>query len=372
MHTAAFPKQNLVLASTAGISLLAIAIFIFHQHHRRELSGIDEDEDGDASGFGQEVPTHLRRLLHKEERRKDSVRFLAMKKPMYDNIEMYSPDSTLLCTISEKKASWYVRKKLGRWKSKNESIQLLFEPKAQPSEPNTYNQTHKKNICVVCGESHKFMRHYIVPYCYRTLLPDEYKAHMPHDIVILCPDCHLHSEQATQERQKELEKSLRRHPSSSRPSIPNRSLRSVRSAACALCQRRGQIPSDQVESYENLIKAHFGLDESSWLSRNLLEQATKMETSTPNPSYIPGPYLVVSSLANDEATIRNFIMDWRQHFIETMQPRFLPEGWSIDSPVRTGTWSLLLSQASNALIHSSGWMPARICTKNDLTNQFND
>jgi len=262
-----------------------------------------------------------------------------MKKPMYDNIEMYSPDGTLLCTISEKKAAWYIRKKLAIWKKKAKSIQLLFEPKGQPSDSSTYNQTHKKNVCVVCGDSKKFMRHYVVPYCYRTLLPDKYKAHMPHDIVVLCPDCHLHCEQLTQNRQKELENSLRRHSGSERQAIPDHELRSVRSAASALCQRRDQIPPEKTKSYENLIKAHFGLDESAWLSKELLQEATTMETSIRNPEYIPGPHLVVSNLAYDEASIRNFILDWREHFVKNMQPRFLPVGWSVESPVHTGTGS---------------------------------
>lgn len=331
-----FSNQKVLLASSAGIAIVAIATIIFRQY--RKSNPNKKDNDGDAAaGFGYKVPGHLRRLLHKEHRRKESVRFLAMKKPMYDNIEMYSPDDTLLCTISDKKAAWYIRKNLAAWKVETKSIQLLFEPKGQPSsESNTYNQTHKKNVCVVCGDSKDFMRHYVVPYCYRTLLPDKYKTHMPHDIVILCPDCHLHSDQATQRRQKEMEESLRRYPGSDRPNIPDHALKSVRSAASALCQRRDQIPLDKVKAYENLIKQHFGLDESAWLSKELLEEATTMETSLPNPTYIPGPYLVVSSLAYDEASIRNFILGWREHFIQTMQPRFLPTGWSVESPVHTG------------------------------------
>jgi hypothetical protein len=35
--------------------------------------------------------------------------------------------------------------------------------------------------------------------------------------------------------------------------------------------------------------------------------------------------------------VEQFIKDWRRHFIDTVQPRFLPQGWSIDSPVMNTT-----------------------------------
>jgi hypothetical protein len=258
---------------------------------------------------------------------------LAMKKPMYDNVEMYSPGGVLLCTISTKKATWYINKKLGRWIEEAKALQLLFEPKAEPKDPNTYNVTHKKNICVVSGESEDFMRHYIVPYCYRQLFPTKYKTHMPHDIVILCPDCHLQSEQYTQTRQQELDYKLRKDPCTSFPRINDKVLHKVRSAALALHKRRDQLPPDKVEEYEKIIKKHFSLDDASCLSNEVLEDATKIETSIENQFFIPSPGLVVRSLANNPASIERFVVEWRDFFVETMQPRFLPVGWNIRSPV---------------------------------------
>lgn len=336
-------SKTLLLASSAGVVSCVLAAK-FALHHWNESSGgkdkgedrggnDDSGDDDSEEGFGDGVPTHLQRLLYKEKRRKESVRFLAMKKPMYDNIEMYSPEDHLLCTISKKKADWYIRKDLASWKVDSKSIQLNFEPQNQPSEADIYNRSHKKNICVVCGAGDKFMRHYVVPYCYRTLFPTKYKTHTPHDIVILCPDCHLQSEHATQKRLKELETSLRRDPGTADPHIPDRYLRNVRSAASALSKRRDGIPTEKVDEYEILVKEHFGLDSSSWLSQELLLEATTMETSYPNPDYIPGPLVVVSTLAYDEKSIEEFIIDWRNHFVQTMQPRFLPVGWGIDSPV---------------------------------------
>lgn len=332
-------SKSLLLAS--GVVGITIAVGVAWRLGSYLVSEANDRDDNDPNSSSTEkgeslssrVPTHLKRLLYKEQRRKESVRFLAMKKPMYDNIEMYSPQGVLLCTISIKKAEWYIGKNLAFWKTETKAIQLRFEPKGRPSGEGNYNQSHKKNVCVVCGDSKKFMRHYVVPYCYRALFPPKYKTHMPHDIVILCPDCHVHSEKSTQDRQKKLERSLRTMPGTDHPHIPDRDLHRVKSAALALCNRREQIPAEKVQEHEATIKKHFGLDESSWLSKELLLQATSMETSIPNPDYIPGPELVVCTFANDEESIKRFIYDWREHFLQTMQPRFLPTGWSIDSPV---------------------------------------
>ena len=45
-------------------------------------------------------------------------------------------------------------------------------------------------------------------------------------------------------------------------------------------------------------------------------------------------YHVVQKL-NTEEKIINFVKLWRRHFIETTQPKFMPNGWSIDFRVKT-------------------------------------
>jgi hypothetical protein len=151
--------------------------------------------------------------------------------------------------------------------------------------------------------------------------------------VILCPDCHLQSEQHTQTRQQELDYNLRKDPRTTFPRINDKVLHKVRSAALALQKRRDQLPPDKVEEYEKIIKKHFSLDVASCLSNEVLEEATKIETSIENQFFIPSPDLVVRSLANNPASIERFVVEWRDFFVETMQPRFLPVGWNIRSPV---------------------------------------
>ena len=219
---------TVVALGCAAASLLSVYLLFVRGSENNEHDDGDEGKSGNQPSCPPDLPPHLQRELYKEQRRKESVRFLALKRPMYDNIEMYDPDGVLLCTIGKKKAHWYVSKKgLAVWKTpltgendkngsnpgKAPSIQLLFTPKNSKNKENdnsngteetqdeihpnrVYNSSHKRNICVACGSSIGLMRHYVVPYSYRRLLPTKFKSHLPHDIVLLCMDCHMCADHA--------------------------------------------------------------------------------------------------------------------------------------------------------------------------------
>ncbi|KAG7373335.1 hypothetical protein IV203_034059 [Nitzschia inconspicua] len=321
----------------------------------------------------QDIPSHVQRESHKEERRKASVRFLAMKKPMYDNIEMYGPDDVMLCTIGKKKAHWYVHKKgLAEWRtplvdegddritkiSAPPSIRLLFPPKIKKSKlqqveelecesengtsnrnvtanPNLYNISHKKNICVACGASTGLMRHYVVPYSYRRLLPTKFKSHLSHDVVLLCLECHICADQAAVEhRDNVYEPKFRTDPTTARAMIPDHQLRHVKSCAQALWKHREKMPPERVIEYEATVQAYLNDKSGSGnetLSTSILQElAQNLETDLPNPNHFPITELVIRSLLSDQ-DVGEFVRSWRKLFLEILQPRYLPVGWSVES-----------------------------------------
>ena len=418
--------------------------------------GDDSSSSSSSSPFF-ELPQHLQRELHKEERRKASVRFLARKTPLYENIEMYAPDgATMLCTIGRKKANWYVRKELAVWlqgrtggaggeekEHENEdkngngnetpSIRLLFEPKnhkkkktdessPKPASGETgitscgqnvvdsdheeqmrkYNCTHKLNICVSCGaldatasaeasgtNANKtdgeslsppptqnaaaaaatststtattgLMRHYVVPYAYRRLLPTKFKTHMPHDVVLLCLDCHIDAEQAAKVLRTDVyEESFRTDPTTRPAVVIDFEAKAIKSKARALWQHKSKLPQSRIDEYENELKRYLAKrtaskeaiypsippitdnhgkgvgDSSILLSEAVLRHlALALEAEKPNPNYVPLASLVVDNLCQTDEDIQEFVVGWRNFFVETLQPRYLPTGWRVDSPVR--------------------------------------
>ena len=329
-------------AATVSLSITSI-IALWMTHHLQKTRKMKKNsQENDPTKIS--LPSHLQREAHKAARRTKMIPKLARKGKMYDNVQMLDPQGVLLCNISKKKAIWYIQKNLAySMNSEFEEddnrnnpfqIKLLFDPKGNSSRGvlGIYIKSPKANVCVSCGNGGHHMKHYIVPYSYRMLFPAKYKSHMSHDVVILCPNCHLHCDQETQHQQKHLEDAVRTNPASALAFQTNHTLYQVRSMALALLRWKAKLPLNTIEEYEELVRNHLQMDPSQDLTPELLQQAIDVEYKVSNKEYIPGAKLVVNSLVTTDL-IESFVRDWRQHFCAVVQPRFLPEGWSVDSPV---------------------------------------
>jgi len=351
------------------------------------------DEVGNVDISEENLPPHIRREIEKERRFEAKRELISMKSPMYDNVFMLDNNREPMCTISLKKARWYVRKGIAEWSSfiehGNQStdngqeeakcIKLLFEPSGgnyqnTGTPENLYLKSAKQNVCVACGSTDHHMRHYIVPYAYRTLLPDQYKTHMSHDIVILCPECHVSCEKLSKAKMKSMENALRDDLSKEvgienafcSPVVDDAELHHVRSCAIALARWRCTMPEDKIESHEKVVRGYLAgivnakccgenedgdkimmkdeaqehkkriLDRSVPLTKQQLQKACSVNYRVKNPHYISGSELVVRSLSGDAKKIENFVVDWRKHFIDTVNPKFMPVGWCVDNPVVCG------------------------------------
>ena len=94
-------KHTSLWLATSTIGILSLALCY---HYCQSSSNNDDDNEDEVDP---NLPPHLKRAIHKEKRRQQSVRFLAMKKPMYDNFKMYAPNGDLL---SKRKLSGTSRK----------------------------------------------------------------------------------------------------------------------------------------------------------------------------------------------------------------------------------------------------------------------
>jgi exonuclease 3'-5' domain-containing protein 2 len=299
---------------------------------RSSEQSIDRGAEDHSVRRQYDLPPHLQRQIYKERRRKEKIPFLAMKSPMYDNIVMLDPEGKALSTISNKKAQWYVSKGLAEWTTPS-NVQLRFEPSGR-SSGDAYTSSPKSNCCVACGVSGHMMRHYIVPYAYRSLLPNRYKSHQSHDVVILCPKCHLYCEQCYHERRSELEESLRTDPATADRLHVDPHKQHVRSAALALLRWRAKLPGSRIEEYEKIVRQHLGVPCDCALLEELLQQAIDVDYTTRNPNYISGSELVANHLMQGgRDRIADFVKEWRAFFLSTVQPRHLPIGWRVDAKV---------------------------------------
>lgn len=113
------------------------------------------------------------------------------KKLNLENWKVYSPKGKHMFTCGEKKADWYLTKtddndiplatKIGKFK-----IQLNFQPNGNGfDEDEIFGLKDREVRCVVNGETDGLQRHHIVPYCYRSHFPTEYKSKNHHDVVLI-------------------------------------------------------------------------------------------------------------------------------------------------------------------------------------------
>ena len=368
---------------------------IANAYEYRERGGGSEDDYFELIGISEEaLPGHVRREIHKERKRRAKMDMISLKTPMYDNVYMLDVYGVPMCTISMKKATWYIRKNIAEWSSfendgcgpggldnhptKENSdseqdakcIRLLFEHNGSSNDPSgreqgsssseaLYLRTAKRNVCVSCGSGGHIIRHYIVPYSYRSLMPPEYKSHMSHDIVILCPNCHLDCERHSKKRMNRLEDEVRRRENISRssPVVEDPYLGHVRSCAIALMKWKETMPNDQVIRYEKVVRNYLMCacvkrDEgvTPWndgggmteLTKSQLQKACNVNHRVNNPNFVSGSEIVVRSLGGDAKLLGQFIVDWRKHFVNTVNPRHMPTGWCVDNPVVCGSKDLVL------------------------------
>ena len=316
------------------------------------------------------LPGHVKREILKEKRRRKKMEEFSCKKPVYDNMRMYDPRDRLLCTISKKKAHWYIKKDLAMWLNDDQTaIRLNFEPKnavntvddavnntegttppsfdGESADDVVYLKSNKMNRCCCCGVDKHIRRHYVVPHAFRKHFPPQFKSHLSSDIVILCGSCHVVCDQQYQERVKEMEEECSVDEKTGLP-IPHEPpylvdtrQYHVRSCALALLRWRESLPNDKIEAYERVVCEYLGIaltenfDANVELIPERLQQAIDVDYRKSNPSYVPGPERIVSSLKGDDEQIKHFVVEWRKYFIDIMAPRYLPAGWGIDLAVKS-------------------------------------
>ena len=121
--------------------------------------------------------------------------------------------------------------------------------------------------------------------------------------------------------------------------IIDKSIAKAKSAAKALLRAGDAIPSDAKRKLLDTVHAYLQSDD---VTQAELETLTRVDHRKLNDQYLPQGKVVVDAVtgvglaaggpcsAEAEDRLDMFVRQWRQHFLEKLQPRFLPEGWSVD------------------------------------------
>ena len=147
---------------------------------------------------------------------------------------------------------------------------------------------------------------------------------------MLCLDCHTHSNILDNHLKNKLAVECQA-PIGTERDVKlklDRNLSSVQRAANALIQSRDSLPPSRLQELEEKVKSYYKVDE---LTPDILEKARNMEVHVHNADYVPHGLKVVQYFqALEEDGLLVLERRWREHFLQTMNPRHLPTLWSVE------------------------------------------
>ncbi|XP_034193560.1 exonuclease 3'-5' domain-containing 2 [Osmia lignaria lignaria] len=258
-------------------------------------------------------------------------------KPLYHNCYLQAPDGDILCTCDRKKAEWYVTKGLGNViETVPFTVRLNFEPSGRAlGEVGQYYTQVKLNQCVVCGTSEKFIRKNVVPREYRKYFPVVMKAHQSHDILLLCPSCHETSNCNDLQLRKKLADMCDAPLAGPLTHTHNKNVnnwRKMHSAVKAL-KESTTLPDIRRQELEHYILKCTSQQQITpalldALSREL-KNAMMSVSSHDQFKCQPHGLKVVQYFQRKEGGLVELERMWREHFLLTMKPKYLPNLWSV-------------------------------------------
>lgn len=270
-----------------------------------------------------------------------------------ENWKVFHPSGRHMFTCGEKKAYWYLERKLAK-RIGNKKIKFTFDPKGNGFEDNeVFGRSPREPRCVVSGLTDDLQRHHIVPYCYRSFFPVKYKSKNHHDVVLIHHELHSEYEQYASKYKDEIsriygvktieeyngEYTAKLRETGKKNAILFNTILSLFKCYNKVSQdvifeklqyisEHTNLPIETLSTftYVQFYKMYLYLKEEHRKEIELFKTERRLE-------YEHG-YHVMQKLDSEEK-IEEFVKLWRMHFIETMNPQFMPNGWSVDFRIKT-------------------------------------
>lgn len=248
----------------------------------------------------------------------------ACRRPPYGNILIEAPDGTPMFRCNAKKLRFYTDRNLVEIVGPA-TARLKFIPNGPGNAGDVFHIGQKYNICVVCGAFEHLSRHHIVPRCYRRLFPYEYKARSHHDVVVMCLKCHHAYEDHAQAKNR-----LYGPPLEGVGMVIDRDLGQAQICASTLFRYGHRLPANKFELLWLKLDDYFGrrvdyADLPSLWHRPVVDRS----------NHISHAKIIVDSITD----LQQFVNDWRDHFLDTMKPEFMPVGWDARRPIGVDVWT---------------------------------
>ena len=270
-----------------------------------------------------------------------------------ENWKVLHPKGHHMFTCGERKAMWYLDKGLANKIDEPYTIELNFEPKGYGFNNNeVFGLAGREVKCVVTNRTDGLQRHHIVPYCYRTHFPDEYKSKNHHDVVLVAYKVHEEYERYAFDYKNEMA-SIYEVPTLNELNLNYTRLLSeystdkvkMLSKLHSIFKNHKNIPQDIILEnlrhvclytdigFRNMCKLNYIQLYKLYLILRQTHQEDFDNFKERNRKSYDHGYHLVSKLDSHEK-LEEFVKLWRTHFVERMNPPYMPLGWSIDFRVK--------------------------------------
>lgn len=209
------------------------------------------------------------------------------------------------------------------------TVRLNFEPAGRAvGEVGEFYRTAKHNRCVVCGQTEELIRKNVVPHEYRKFFPNVMKDKTSHDVLLLCSACHQLSNILDLKMRQSLEDKcdapMKGQVSSDVLETSRKLINQQRTARALLTQDK--IPEARREELKEVLKMSYPDQDitNEFLVNVLSKEVPTVKSITP-----PHGEIVVEKYKNNEGLVELEKL-WRQHFLKSMDPKFMPEKWDVN------------------------------------------
>lgn len=245
----------------------------------------------------------------------------AAKTILFDNCIIEAPDGAVLGRCARKKLQWYLDRDMADLVCHDPStIRLRFEPSGRKGANDSFNCSGKENVCVVCGRPDNLTRHHIIPHCIVKYMPVECKCHNSHDVVALCLDCHASYEIKSQQKKEEMAAKAGVSVVGGNAAALAR-FRKMRGFAATLVEDGDRMPPGRKCELVEILEGMCG---------RKLTQEDIAALATIDPKKEVGYVAFGEVIVRDITDFNEFAKEWRQHFLDVMQPKYMSDHWRAD------------------------------------------
>lgn len=162
------------------------------------------------------------------------------------------------------------------------------------------------------------------------LFPVIMKEHISHDVLLLCAPCHRTSNMHDENMRLSLASrctapySAQENPKE----IRVESMSDLRKAARALVYCAEKIPEERQKGLRKKMQRL--LPKGTELTAELLEHYANIDVTIPNGDYSAHGETVVEYFKQAVGGLPKLERIWREYFLQTMKPKYLPELWSVE------------------------------------------